>query len=394
VPQQSLSAFSFSPRHSKNVVIGKAMTRLMGRMQILVIGAGVVGLAVARAAAMQGHDVIVAEAAHAIGTGTSSRNSEVIHAGMYYPTDTLRAQHCVRGRRMLYEFCASHGVPHRKCGKLIVATDAAEQVKVEAIHAQGQKNEVEDLELIGGDAARALEPELSCIAALSSPQTGIIDSHGYMLALQGDIEDHGGAIAVNSPVEELARRNGQWLARVDGSDDAFAFDAVVNCAGLGAQALARRTEGYPQDRVPRLVLGKGNYFSYAGRPVFSRLIYPMPIDGGLGVHVTLDLAGRMRFGPDVEWIASEDYDVDPARANAFYDRVRTYWPGLRDGTLTPDYAGIRPKLRGAGEGQADFLIEGPAEHGLPGLVQMFGIESPGLTSSLSLARDVVARLDD
>ena len=307
---------------------------------------------------------------------------------MYYPTGSLRARHCVRGRRMLYEFCASHGVPHRKCGKLIVATTQAELDKIEAIEAQGRINGVEGLELIGGNAARALEPELSCIGALHSPETGIIDGHAYMLALRGDLEDAGGAIAFNTPVDAArARRTGNGSVRFGGSERGeFAFDALVNCAGLGAQSVARAIEDYPAARVPRLVMAKGNYFSYAGKPAFTRLIYPTPMPGGLGVHVTLDLAGRMRFGPDVEWIESENYDVDPARAAFFYDRIRTYWPGLPDGALAPDYSGIRPKLTGPGEPQADFLIDAPAQHGLPGLVQMFGIESPGLTSSLSLAR--------
>jgi L-2-hydroxyglutarate oxidase LhgO len=360
-------------------------------MQVLVVGAGIIGLAVARALAQRGDDVIVAEAAAAIGTGTSSRNSEVIHGGMYYPTGSVRARHCVAGRRLLYAYCSAHGVAHRRCGKLIVATNDDERAKVEAIHTQGLANGVEGLLLIDGAAARTLEPELSCIAALLSPETGIIDSHAYMLALRGDIEDHGGAIAFNTSATTLSRRNGRWSVRFGGGD-VFDFDAVINCAGLGAQALAHRIEGYPPARVPRLVLVKGNYFSYAGRPAFTRLIYPMPADGGLGVHVTLDLAGRMRFGPDTEWIEQENYDVDPHRADSFYARVRSYWPGLRDGTLTPDYAGIRPKLTGRGEPQADFLIDGPAEHGLDGLVQLFGIESPGLTSSLSLADEVAKRL--
>lgn len=363
-------------------------------MQVLVIGAGVVGLAVARAAARKGHDVIVAEAESAIGTITSARNSEVIHAGMYYPTGTLRARHCVRGRRMLYGFLASHGVPHRKCGKLIVATNDAEMEKIKVIEAQGKINDVEGLELIGGNAARALEPELSCVGALLSPETGIIDGHAYMLALRGDIEDAGGAIAVNTPVTGARRKHGQWQVDFGGRDGgAFEFDAIANCAGLRAQGVARTIEDYPAARVPRLVLGKGNYFSYAGRPVFTRLIYPTPIVGGLGVHVTLDMAGRMRFGPDVEWVETEDYDVDPSRADSFYDRVRTYWPGLPDGSLKPDYAGIRPKLGGPKDGQADFLIDAPAQHGVPGLVHMFGIESPGLTSSLSLGEEVAGYLE-
>jgi L-2-hydroxyglutarate oxidase LhgO len=362
-------------------------------MQVLVIGAGVVGLAVARAAACNGHEVVVAEAASAIGTGTSSRNSEVIHAGMYYPTGTLRARHCVRGRRMLYDFCASHGVAHRKCGKLIVAANAAEIEKIEAIAKQGGINGVEGLVLIGGNAARALEPELVCAGALHSPETGIIDSHAYMLALRGDLEDAGGAVAVNTPVIGASRKGGQWLVQFGGSDGGeFAFDAIANCTGLSAQKVARTMTDYPATRVPRQVLAKGNYFSYAGKPAFSRLIYPTPMPGGLGVHVTLDLAGRMRFGPDVEWIEHEHYEVDPKRADIFYDRIRTYWPGLRDGTLAPDYSGIRPKLSGPGEPQGDFLIDAPAQHGLPGLVQMFGIESPGLTSSLSLGEEVAGYL--
>ena len=359
-------------------------------MQVLVIGAGVVGLAVARAAARQGHEVVVAEAAGTVGTGTSSRNSEVIHGGMYYPTASLRARHCVRGRRMLYEFCAAHGVPHRRCGKLIVATTEAERDKIQAIAAQGRANDVEGLELIDGAAARALEPQLACVGALHSAMTGIIDSHGYMLALRGELEDAGGAIAFNTPVLGARRAGGQWSVRFGGSEPGeFSFEALVNCAGLGAQALARAIADYPAARVPRLVLAKGNYFAYAGKPPFTRLIYPTPMPGGLGVHVVLDLAGRMRFGPDVEWIERENYDVDARRADAFYARIRTYWPGLPDGRLSPDFCGIRPKLTGPGEPQADFLIDAPAQHGLPGLVQMFGIESPGLTSSLSLAQDVV-----
>ncbi|HEY4982053.1 MAG TPA: NAD(P)/FAD-dependent oxidoreductase [Pseudolabrys sp.] len=358
-------------------------------MQVLVIGAGVIGLAVGRAAARRGHEVIVAEAEGAIGTGISSRNSEVIHAGMYYPSGSLRARHCVAGRRMLYDFCAAHGVPHRKCGKLIVATNAAELAKIEAIAGQGRANGVESLELIGGNAARALESELSCIGALHSPETGIIDGHAYMLALRGDLEDAGGAIAVNTPVMSAVLKGRRWAVTFGGRDGGeFEFDAIANCAGLRAQAVARSIEDYPRSRVPRLVLAKGNYFSLAGKPAFSRLIYPTPIEGGLGVHVTLDLAGRMRFGPDVEWIEREQYDVDPARAAAFYARIRNYWPGLPDGALIPDYAGIRPKLTGPGEPAADFMIDSAEQHGLPGLVQMFGIESPGLTSSLSLADNV------
>jgi L-2-hydroxyglutarate oxidase LhgO len=362
-------------------------------MQVLVIGAGVVGLGVARTAARAGHDVVVAEQTAGIGNGISSRNSEVIHGGLYYPTDSLRARHCVRGRRMLYEFCASHGVPHRKCGKLVVACTDAELERVEAIATQARINGVEGLEMIDGKAARALEPQLHCHAALRSPETGILDVHGYMLALEGELEDAGGAIAFNTPVIGAARRNGQWWVRFGGAEaDEFAFDALINCGGLGAQCVARGIEDYPADRIPRQVLAKGNYFTFTGRPAFTRLIYPTPMPGGLGVHVTLDLAGRMRFGPDVEWIEHEDYEVDPKRADVFYERIRTYWPGLPDRSLAPDYAGIRPKLTGKGEPAADFMIDAPPQHGLPGLVQLFGIESPGLTSSLSIADEVVGHL--
>ncbi len=336
-------------------------------MQVLVVGAGVVGLAVARAAAIAGHDVIVAEAASGIGTGVSSRNSEVVHAGLYYPTGSKRAHHCPRGRRMLYEFCSTHGVPHRKCGKLVVATNAAELERLDAILKQATINGVEGVEIIDGAAAKRLEPALACVAAMCSPETGIIDSHRYMLALQGDLEDRGGVVAFNTLIERLRPARGGWNVNFGGADpQSITVDAVVNCAGLGAQRLARATEGYPPERVPRLVLAKGNYFGFGGRPAFSRLIYPVPIPGGLGVHVTLDMAGRMRFGPDVEWIGHENYDVDPTRAAAFYNRIRDYWPGLPDGSLVPDYAGRQARL-----------------------VHMFGIESPGLTSALSLGEEVV-----
>ena len=363
-------------------------------MQVLVVGAGVVGLAIARAAALRGHDVVVAEATGGIGNGVSSRNSEVVHAGIYYPTGSLRARHSTRGRRMLYEFCASHGVAHNKCGKLIVATNAEELAKVESLRTQGETNGVEGLELIGGNAARAYETELFCIGALSSPESGIVDSHGYMLALWGELGDRGGAIAFETPVVRMSFVSPQWQVQFGGRDaGTMTFDAVVNSAGLGAQGLARRIEGYPVAKVPPLVLAKGNYFGFAGKPAFSRLIYPTPVDGGLGVHVTLDLSGRMRFGPDVEWVDHESYTVDPHRANSFYDRIRAYWPGVPAGLLVPDYCGIRPKLTGPGEKVADFMIAGEEAHGMPRLVNLFGIESPGLTSSLSLAEAVVDQFD-
>ena len=364
-------------------------------MQVLVVGAGIVGLAVARQAALAGHDVIVAEAEGHIGSGTSSRNSEVIHAGIYYTTGSLRERHCARSRRLLYAYCESHGVPHRKLGKLVVASRTEDIPALEKIYAQGMRNGVEGLRMLEAAEAMRMEPALACVAAFHSPETGIIDSHRYMLALVGDVEDHGGALALNTPIARLAHTGAGWRVTFGGREAGeLSVDAVVNAAGHGAHKLALATQGYARERVPRLFLAKGNYFAYSGRPVFSRLIYPMPIPGGLGVHVTLDLAGRMRFGPDVEWIDRYDCDVDPRRAASFYPAIRRYWPALPDNTLVPDYAGIRPKLTGPGEAPADFMIDGPADHGCKRLVHLFGIESPGLTASLSLAEEVVARLEE
>jgi L-2-hydroxyglutarate oxidase LhgO len=295
---------------------------------------------------------------------------------------------------MLYDYCASHGVPHRKCGKLVVATNDHEVARIEGVLKQAKLNEVEGVDLIDGAAAKRLEPELACLVAMRSPETGIIDSHAFMHALRGDLEDHGGVIAFNTPIERLVATGGGWNVHFGGSEPGeIHVDAVVNSAGLGAQRLGRATEGYPQERVPPLVLAKGNYFGFARRPVFSRLVYPVPIAGGLGVHVTLDMAGRMRFGPDVQWITNENYDVDATRAEAFYERIRDYFPRLPDNALVPDYAGIRPKITGEGEPQADFMIDAPADHGVHGLVHLFGIESPGLTSALSLGEAVVGYLE-
>lgn len=363
-------------------------------MNVLVIGAGVVGLACGRELARRGHSVIVAERESAIGSGVSSRNSEVIHAGLYYPTGSLRARHCVEGRRRLYAFCDSHGVGANRCGKLVVATSDLEQAKIEGIYRQGLDNGVAGLSLIDRDRARALEPNLACKAALLSEETGIVDSHAFMLALRGDLEDAGGIVALNASVERLEHTALGWDAHYGGSEPGtLTVDAVVDAAGLGAQDVAVATTGFPPGRVPPLVYAKGNYFGCLGKPAFKRLIYPAPVDGGLGTHLTLDLAGRMRFGPDVEWVDTLDYEVDPGRAQLFYASIRRYWPGLPDGALVPDYAGIRPKLTGPGEKPADFVISGPAEHGLQGLVALFGIESPGLTSALSIADEVADKLE-
>ena len=355
-------------------------------MDILVAGAGAIGLSSAAALARRGASVIVAEAGAGIGQGVSSRNSEVIHAGMYYTPGSLRARHCADGRRRLYAYAQARGIPHSKPGKLIVASSREDEAALQTILSTGLANGVEGLAPVSGAEARRMEPALRCSAALISPETGIIDAHSYLLALQGEIEDLGGRVALNSRVTRLARADGGWEADVAG--DTFNFDTVVNAAALGAQALAGVTEGFPAELIPQMHFAKGNYFAYRGKAPFTRLIYPIPSHGGLGVHVKTDLAGQMRFGPDVEWVDREDYTVDPARAGSFYEAIRRYFPGLKDGDLAPDFAGIRPKLSGPGEAAVDFQILGEADHKLPGLVALFGIDSPGLTSSLSIGETV------
>ena len=363
----------------------------MDEFDCVVIGAGVVGLAVARALALRGREVMVLEAEGAIGTGTSSRNSEVIHAGIYYPQGSLKARMCVAGKALLYAYAAERGVPHRRCGKLIVATSPAQVGELEAIVAKARANGVDDLVILTGDEARALEPQLACVAAILSPSTGIVDSHALMLSLQGDLENAGGVLALKSPVMRAECAEGAIvLFAEDGT--ALRCASVVNSAGLLAPGLASRFEGLPREAVPTAYFAKGNYFTLAGRAPFTRLIYPVPEAAGLGVHLTLDLGGQAKFGPDVQWVASpDDLVVDARRGDAFYAEVRKYWPALPDGALLPGYAGIRPKISGRGEAACDFVIQGPAEHGVPGLVNLFGIESPGLTSSLAIA-DHVAQL--
>jgi len=359
------------------------------KVDCVVIGAGVVGLACARALALARREVIVLEAAGAIGTETSSRNSEVIHAGIYYPPGSAKAVLCVRGRQLLYRYCEEHGVAHRRCGKLIVATAAEQIAALHRIQTHAAANGVRDLRLLAADEARAMEPELRCVAALYSPSTGIIDSHGLMLAYQGEAEDHGAMLALHSPVTGGALEAEGIALDVGGAEPMrILARTVVNSAGLMAQRIAAAVRGFPQEKVPPCHYAKGNYYSLAGRSPFTHLIYPVPEAAGLGVHLTLDLAGQARFGPDVEWIAEIDYDVDLRRADGFYRAIRDYWPGLRDGQLAPGYAGIRPKLDGPGKAASDFLIQGPAEHGVQGLVNLFGIESPGLTASLALAEQV------
>ena len=359
----------------------------MDEADCIVVGAGVVGLAIARELARSGREVLIVEAENAVGTGVSSRNSEVIHAGLYYPTGLVKTRLCTEGRAQLYAFCADYRIPHRRCGKILVATTDHEIAKLEAIKAQGNANGVDDLRWLSAAEARALEPELTCVRALLSPSTGIIDSHALMLALQGDAERHGAVVAFQTPVVGGNVEKDRLVIETGGAEPMrIAARTVVNAAGLGAQRLALAIEGLPAETVPPLHLAKGNYFALTTRAPFSHLVYPMPVAGGLGVHLTLDLAGRARFGPDVEWIDTIDYSVDPARCASFYPAIRAYWPNLPDGALAPDYCGIRPKIERPGGSTTDFRIAGPQTHGIAGLFNLFGIESPGLTASLAIGR--------
>jgi len=368
------------------------------QVEAVVIGAGVVGLAVGRALAASGLETVVLEREAGIGSGTSSRNSEVIHAGLYYPSGSLKARLCVSGRQRLYPYCEAHGVPYRRCGKLLVAT-GGQTTQMEAIEKQARLNGVDDLRRISADEARRLEPALACTGALLSPSTGIIDSHALMLAYQGDLERRGGMLALCSPLvaARLGDPGGHVLQVGGETPMEIGAGIVVNAAGLWAPGLAGRCAGLPARHVPSPHHAKGNYFSLAGRSPFGRLIYPMPEKAGLGVHLTLDLAGQARFGPDVQWLPDGDpdaidYQVDPARGEVFYAAIRTYWPGLPDGALQPAYSGVRPKLHTASEPANDFVIQGPGEHGVAGLVNLFGIESPGLTASLAIADEVLVHL--
>jgi L-2-hydroxyglutarate oxidase LhgO len=365
----------------------------MESVECLAIGAGVIGLAVARALAWAEREVIVVESEGRIGEGVSSRNSEVIHAGIYYPTGLDKTRLCIDGKAMLYAFCQEFGVPHKRCGKLLVAPSAAEVDKLAALKAQADANGVVDLLWLSGKEAGAFEPALVAERALLSPSTGIVDSHAFMLALRGDAEAHGAMIAFETPV--LTGRAGERELVIETGGPApmlIAASVVVNAAGLGAQAVARSIAGMPAAKIPPLHLAKGNYFSLSGRSPFSRLIYPMPTPGGLGVHLTLDLAGQAKFGPDVEWVEAIDCDVDPGRAPSFYAAIRTYWPDLPDGGLQPGYAGVRPKIARPGGSTTDFLLQTEKDHGVAGLINLFGIESPGLTASLAIADWVAHRI--
>jgi len=373
----------------------------MERIDAVVIGAGVIGLAVGRALAREGLETIVLERADAFGTITSSRNSEVIHAGLYYPSGSLKAQLCVAGRDRLYAYCAEKGIAHRRCGKLLVASGDAQRAKLAQILAQGQRNGLDDLQWLDAAQLRALEPQLHADVALWSPSTGIVDSHGLMLALLGDLEAAGGALALRSPVEAIAAGVAGGVHQLHvGGEVAMGLEArvVVNAAGLWAPDLAQRIAGLDAEHAPRARYAKGNYFSLAAKAPFTHLIYPTPEAAGLGVHLTLDLAGQARFGPDVQWIEPAtpdaiDYRVDATRAAAFEAAIRSYWPGLPDHALQPAYSGVRPKLEAAdGSALVDFVVQGPAEHGIAGMLNLYGIESPGLTACLAIADEVVSRL--
>ena len=369
---------------------------MVERVECVVIGAGAVGLAIARALALEGREVVVLEKAAQIGTETSSRNSEVIHAGIYYATGSLKARLCVRGKELLYDYLPAHGVSHSRVGKLIVATEPNETASLERAEKIAKANGVGDLVWLDEKTAKSLEPELRCVAAILSPSTGSMDSHGLMLAYQGELEDRGGAIAFNSPVVAGWIEKDGFLLEVGGEEPSqIGARILVNSAGLWAQEVAKMIEGIPQASIPQRYLAKGCYFTLAGKPPFKRLIYPAPEVkfASLGLHVTVDLAGQVRFGPDVEWIDKIDYDVPADRAAKFYETIRHYYPGLKDGTLHPGYAGVRPKLQKPGGPPADFLIQGTAEHGIANLVNLYGIESPGLTASLAIAEEVVRLLD-
>jgi L-2-hydroxyglutarate oxidase LhgO len=370
----------------------------LNSVDVLVVGAGVIGLAIAREFAMAGKEVVILEAERHYGTGTSSRNSGVIHAGIYYPTDSKKAQWCVRGRHLLYEYARARHIDHKPIGKVIVARQA-EATRLEALYATGRSNGIDDLELISGQEAQRLEPALGCDLAMYSPSTGIIDAHALMHALLADAQAHGAVIAVESRFQSAQHVGGRWHCEVLG--ETITSEILINSAGLDAIAVARRIVGIRPELIPEMFFAKGNYARLMGRCPFTRLIYPVPVPGGLGTHLTIDLGGQASFGPDVEWVPSPtpeqagkglvghfSYQVDESRLTRFEADVRTWWPGLPDCALAPGYAGVRPKLVGPNQPAADYLVQGPREHGLEGLVNLMGMESPGLTSCLAIAQAV------
>lgn len=354
------------------------------------IGAGVVGLAIARQLAMVGRDVLILEQAETIGTGVSSRNSEVVHGGLYYASNSLKAKLCVEGRHMMQAYCRERFIDLTSCGKIVVA-ERAQLPQLVKLKEQGERNGVEDLRILNAAEVKAIEPEVRCAAALLSPSSGIVDSHQFMLSLQGDAEALGATLVCRTPVTKACVENGGiTITAGHGPSMAIRARVVVNAAGLGAQGFAQAIENFDRGYVPPLHLAKGNYFSLIGKSPFSRLVYPMPEPGGLGIHFTRDMAGAGRFGPDVEWIERENYDVDETRAEIFSRSIAHYWPDIRPSMLQPAYAGIRPKVERPGGSTTDFLIQGPQHHGVAGLVNLFGIESPGLTSSMAIGKYVAA----
>lgn len=362
------------------------------QLDCIVIGAGVVGLAVGRSLALAGREVVVLETEPEIGMHTSSRNSEVVHAGLYYPEDSLKAKLCVRGREQLYRYCGSRHVPFNKIGKLIVANSDSEIDRLRAIQAQAEKNGVLDLRVLSQSEVTEMEPAITCKTALLSPSTGIIDSHSLMLALQGEIEEHGGFVLTHNRVKDIQPTDSGFDIGIDDSPDRFSCRTLINSAGLYSNDVANTIAGFPAKAKHPITLAKGHYFAYQGRSPFNHLVYPVPIDGGLGVHATNDMGGAARFGPDVEWISDVDYAFDETRKEAFAESIRSYFPDLDEARLAPSYTGIRPKLNGPGEVARDFLIQGETDHGLHGLVNLFGIESPGLTAALAIGDYVAASL--
>ena len=367
----------------------------MEQVDCVVVGAGVVGLAVAREMALQGRETILLERENAFGTISSARNSEVIHAGIYYPKDSLKAQLCVEGNRLLYEYCRSHQVATQAYGKLVVATDDNQIDDLQAILYKAENNGVPEIKIISADEARQLEPKLKCSAAILSSSTGIVDSHGFMLSLLGGFEDAGGMIAYQSPLLSAkpigTRAEGGFALEIGGlAGMKLHTKLLINCAGMSAPAVAQQIEGLVSDQIPKAYFAKGNYFSLSGKSPFTHLIYPIPEPGGLGVHLTLDMGGQAKFGPDVEWLDIDtedqvDYTVNPKRGESFYEAVRRYWPDLKDNTLQPDYSGVRAKIVPPNSPAGDFCFNTPQDHGLQGLYNLYGFESPGLTSSLAIA---------
>jgi L-2-hydroxyglutarate oxidase LhgO len=363
------------------------------KVDAVVVGAGIVGLAVARKLALTGLEVVLLEAAAAIGTETSSRNSGVIHAGIYYPRDSLKARLCVRGKELLYDYCERSHIPYQRIGKLIVATSESQQSTLETLVGQGKENGVGDLEVLNSAEVKRLEPNINALSALYSPSTGIVDSAALMLSFQGDLESAGGILALNAPANGVQVKSGGFRIDIGGADPMLLDSKLlVNSTGLHMGETLKNIVGFPANHIPKHYYAKGNYFSLSGRSPFSHLIYPVPVAAGLGIHATLDLAGQVRFGPDVEWIEQPDYRVSAKRLNAFYEAIATYYPGIDRNRLNPDYAGVRPKLSAPNETASDFLIQGKSTHGITGLINLMGIESPGLTSSLAIAELVQQRL--